>query len=180
MPASSEAQVKAAREFLEKSLSILKERPGATAALAVSATARMAGTFLFRSFNFPANNIQPGTAVLSDLANEKGPKLINVAAATLMQLGIPVNSFRTKKEDMEPLAPFLETQRLLEPSYLAIKKRQGLDWSEAAVSAAFATAHLIKRGERFLNAEKGFAIAVYGFIEGSKTAPDPFTLAERE
>ena len=39
---------------------------------AITAGARLSGSFIFRSFNFSLKDIKPGTVVLSEQANEKG------------------------------------------------------------------------------------------------------------
>jgi hypothetical protein len=42
----------------------------------IASVARMAGSLMYRSFNFD-QTIEPGTGVLSDQANIHGPKLMN-------------------------------------------------------------------------------------------------------
>jgi hypothetical protein len=68
---------------------------------------------------------------------------------------------------------FLDTQKKLEPLYAPIKTHRGLSAHEAAQAAAVATALLIRHCAKILDANVAFGIAVYGFIEGSKTAPEP-------
>ena len=49
---------------------------------------------------------------------------------------------------------------------------------DAALGAAIATGILVHDCREVLSVDKGSAIAVYGFVEGTKTAP--FTLASSE
>ena len=73
----------------------------------------------------------------------------------------------------EPVLEFLETQKKLEPLYAPVKASHGLLANEAAQAAAVATALLIRHCAKGLDPNIAFGIAVYGFIEGSKTAPEP-------
>jgi hypothetical protein len=71
----------------------------------------------------------------------------------------------------QPLLGFLETQRQLEPGYTVIRDRYGLSLKEAAESAAAASAFLIQKTSQVLDPNIAFELAVYGFIEGTKTVP---------
>jgi hypothetical protein len=46
-----------------------------------------------------------------------------------------------------------------------------MTFQDAAVGAAIATGILVHDCREVLSADKGSAIAVYGFVEGTKTAP---------
>ena len=76
----------------------------------------------------------------------------------------------------EPRQSFLETQRLLEPTYRAITGDNGLSDYEGARASAVAVGMLIPRCIKVLEADEAFRIAAYGFVEGAKTAPDPVQL----
>lgn len=52
-------------------------------ATAISTSARLSGSFLFRSFGFNTSNLNPGSLLLSEQANEKGMQLINIVGAYL-------------------------------------------------------------------------------------------------
>ncbi len=54
-----------------------------------------------------------------------------------------------------------------------IRNANGLTEAQAAESAAIAAAMIIKRCEKIVDPEIAFNIAVYGFVEGSKTMPAP-------
>ena len=59
---------------------------------AISSTARLAGSFLFRSFGFKINDAKPGTVMLSEEANMKGPQLVNITHAVLNNFGIQIDN----------------------------------------------------------------------------------------
>lgn len=168
------AQVEAAREFANATLDALRGESGVHPETAISATARMAGSFLFRSFGLALGDAQPGQAVLSDEANRQGPALLAVLGTVLTHLGVVL--------DREQLATavgpgnrsqleFLASQRLLEPAYAAIRERHGLALPAAAEAAAVAAALLVQHSAEALDPHAGFGVAAYGFIEGTKTVP---------
>ena len=172
-------QIDAAQAFANATIGALQTDKGVHAETAIAATARMAGTFLFRSFGFPLKDVQPGQAVLSEQANEQGPQLIQVLGAVLEHIGVQLDHEKlgaTAPDQNQPQLAFLETQRTLEPGYLDIRSRFSLSPHEAAIAAAVATALLIQQSASVLPPEVAFGLAVYGFVEGSKTVPDPVTL----
>jgi hypothetical protein len=175
----SKQQIHAAQEFVHTTADALSTNQGVHAETAVAGLARMAGTFLFRSFGFPLSEIQPGQVVLSEVANEKGPVLIDILGSALTQIGVALDEGKLGDESSaksQPNQSFLETQRLLEPRFIAIQKRYGLAQQEAAEACAVATALLIQDCSQVLDPNDAFNLAIYGFIEGAKTAPDPVVL----
>jgi hypothetical protein len=178
MGSLSQQQIDAAQEFAGTTIEILKTERGVHAETAIAGTARMAGTFLFRSFNFPLENVKPGQPVLSEAANEQGPELIQILGGVLEHIGVKLDKSQfgqAPNPEHQPLLNFLETQKQLEPKYAGTAKRLGLSLQEAAQSAAVACALLIQQSAEILDPNVAFGIAVYGFIEGSKTAPEPVT-----
>jgi hypothetical protein len=175
MASLSPQQIEAAQDFAVTTIAALKTAKGVHAETAVAAAARMAGTFLFRSFNFPAEGVEAGQAVLSDQANEQGPRLVQIAGGVLTELGVVLDDKPVQKgpkDKKRPARDFLETQRKLEPRFAEIAQRLGLSLREAADSAAVATALVIREMAKVLDPNVAFGIAVYGFVEGAKTAPD--------
>lgn len=173
--ADESEQQQAALGFLDGTVEFLKDDRGSVhVETAIAATARMAGTFLFRSFGFDLQDAQPGQPVLSEIANEKGPELVNILGGILDMNGIKIDDSALGELsglEHEPHLSFLETQPKLEAIYEVIRNRHGLDYVEAAWAAAAATAGLIIQSEKILEPALGFNLAVYGFIEGSKTVP---------
>ena len=164
----------AAREFASLAIERLADDHGVHAETVIAGTARMAGTFLFRSFGFELLDAKPGQAVLSELANEKGPRLVDVLAMALADAGIHTDYTKVtdaSREGHEPLLGFLETQGLLEPTFAEVRRRLGLSLAQAADAGALATAILIQQTVDVLDPSLAFDIAVYSFIEGAKTVP---------
>ena len=101
------------------------------------ALARMAGTFLLRSFGLPIDGIEAGQVVLSEQANEQGPALVGILAGVLESRGVELDRGRLANEPGEehkPLLGFLETLRRLGPAFARIRERLGLSHREAAES----------------------------------------------
>ena len=164
----------AAREFVDIVVDQLADERGIHAETAVVAVARMAGTFLFRSFGFQLPDSKPGQTVLSEQANEKGPRLVNIAATVLSDAGVKLDSNAVTDDLMkghEPLLDFLNTQQRLEPKFNQVREKIGLSLTEAADAGALATAMLIQQTSQVLDSNVAFQLAVYSFIEGSKTIP---------
>src|SRR5262249_42377751 len=180
MTTLSKQQMDAAQKFANIAISALRLSQVVHAETVVAATARMAGTYLFRSFGFKVTGLKPGQAVLSDAANEQGPLLIQIAGAVLSRIGIKLDNSQsggTTNSDNKPMLEFLETQKKLEPLYAPVKARLGLSGEEAAQAAAVATALLIRHCANVLDPNIAFGIAAYGFVEGSKTAPEPVDIS---
>lgn len=148
----------------------------------IASVARMAGSLMYRSFNFD-RAITPGAAVLSDQANIHGPKLMNVMLATLQQLGDKIGQDNLNGEYASAKfsqLTFKESHDRLAPFFLKYCEVTPMAFQDAALGAAIATGILIHDCREVLSADKGGAIAVYGFIEGTKTAPFPLTSAENQ
>lgn len=169
-------QIEAAGQFADATIAALRDAKGVHAETAVAAAARMAGTFLLRSFGLPIDGIEAGQVVLSEQANEQGPALVGILAGVLESRGVELDRGRLANEPGEehkPLLGFLETLRRLGPAFARIRERLGLSHREAAESAAAATALLIRQTAQALDPNVAFHIAAYGFVEGAKTAPGP-------
>jgi len=174
-------QQDAAQQFVSLVIEVFKNERGVHAETAIAGVARMAGTFLFRSFAFPLSSVQSGQAVLSDVANEQGPKLIQALGSVLAHIGVTLDRSKlgaNKDPQHQPQLDFLVTQKQLEPRFSQVMQALGLSYVQAAESAAIATAILIKQCVPVLDPNIAFGIAAYGFVEGSKTAPDPVVLAD--
>jgi hypothetical protein len=174
--AITQPQIDAAQAFGNAVIAALRTERGVHAETAVAAAARMAGTFLFRSFGFDASTLRPGQAVLSEAANAAGPGLIRVLSGALAEIGIELDEQKLGAGQLDankPSLDFLATQTRLEPPFAAIRAQHGLSLTEAADAAAIATAFLIHQSARVLDPNAAFGVAVYGFIEGTKTAPGP-------
>lgn len=169
-------QLDSAQEFATASIATLRSARGVHPGTVVAGTARMAGTYLFRSFQLHLPGAQPGQPVLSVEANAQGPSLIETAARLLVRIGIQIDPSRASDavpESDQPTLNFLESQRLLEQAYAPIRARFNLSDEQAANAVAAATSLLIRHCAKALDPNIAFTIAAYGFVEGTKTAPDP-------
>ena len=175
MSALSSKQVEAAQEFVRITLDTLETERGVHAETAVAGIARMAGTFLFRSFDFPLKDLKPGQPVLSEQANEMGPELVTLLSGVLEDSGITpdMGKLNVPHPENEPMLTFLETQAQLEPMFEKTRERLGLSFEEAAHAAAAGTALLIQQCAEVLDPDVAVEIAIFGFVEGSKTVPAP-------
>lgn len=174
MTSLNQVQLQAAGEFGTTAMQAFDQGGTFPAETVIGATARMAGSFLFRSLGLPLTGAQSGSVVLSEEANQQGPRLIQILAAVLQNIGVKLDSSKLSAAQGAAKAPkesFLETQSVLEERFVAIREKHGLSDGEAADSVAVATAMLIKSCSHSLDPHVGFGLAVYGFIEGSKTAP---------
>ena len=174
MASLTPAQLEAAAEFGTAALQAFDQGGSFPPETAVGAAARMAGSFLLRSSGVALAQFKPGAPVPSEQADQEAPRLIQVLSAVLQRVGVTLDSAKLSAAQAAvkgPEEPFLQAQQTLEPRFAAIQDQFDLTDGEAADSAAAATAVLIKNCAGFLDPHVGFALAVYGLIEGSRTAP---------
>ena len=141
---------------------------------AISSTARLAGSFLFRSFGFKIDNAKPGTVMLSEEANTKGPQLINITHAVLQNFNIQIdNNKMSNGNAKQAKSNFIDLISKVQVPALEIMKKNDLSFEQMAQSAAIATAFIIQQSNN-ITPEEGFGTAIYHYIEGSKTYPPEF------
>ena len=177
-PASIDAQLKASKLIASCIINDLATERGPHAETCVTAAAWLGGTFLFRTFGLPTANIAVGAPVFSDIANERGPVLVEVMKSGLAGLGLEIDE-RTAgsgpTEQHAPLFSITETQQKLDAKLSTITATHGLFGEEAARSCALAAALLISQTRTVLDPKIAFGLAVYGFVQGTKTNPIPST-----
>ena len=169
----------AGREYANVTIRTFQIPGGVHPPTLVAACARMAGTYLFRSFRLRLPEVQPGQAVLSAEADQNFPMLLQTTAGILGNLGIKVANAPPPPTDnaaTKPMHEFLHTQRLLEPLFVPIQAHHGFTQRQAAQAAAIATAILIHHFAKHLDPNVAFGIAALGLVEGTKTSPDPVQL----
>jgi hypothetical protein len=170
----TKAQDAAAGRIVKAIVAGLKNDKGTHAETAIAAAARMAGTFLFRSLGLAITAAPPGAPVLSEAANEHGPLLVQTFGVGLVGEGIDPTKIKPDlhiPEQNQPLLTVTQTQEKLEPALRAIAAKHRLDDLQAAHACALAAAKLVRMTAAVLEPRTGFAVAAYGFIEGSKTMP---------
>ncbi len=143
---------------------------------AISSTARLAGSFLFRSFGFKIDDAKPGTVMLSEEANIKGPQLVSITQAVLQKFGIQIYpSKMSNGNQKQATSNFVDLIGKLQVPAFEIMKSNDLSYDQMAQCAAIATAFIIQQSNN-ITPEQGFGTAVYHYIEGSKTYPPDFDL----
>ena len=116
-------QIKVAQDFANATIEALNTEQGIHAETAVAGAARMAGTFLFRSFGFPLQDIQPGQVVLSDQANAQGPVLLEILGSVLSQIGIVLDEEELSDDTGS------ETKSIESSTFVHLcESTNGLDW----------------------------------------------------
>lgn len=148
---------------------------------AIVAAARMAGTMLFRSFNFDTSKMPPGAVVLSEEANEKGPELVNIVITMLHEYGLHPDKdklWNAGERGEPPRMTLLETQALLDAELAKVRQEHHLNLEEGAHACALTTAWLIRECAPQIGLEVGLKIAGGGFIEGAKTVPRSEAMGE--
>jgi len=173
----SKEQNKAAGELVDLVASKLGKGRAVHSETAIACIARLAGSLLFRSFDFNVQGQQPGTVILSNEANEEGPQLISIMLTMLQHFGVSLNQemigSESSKSGGTPQLSLLESLALLQEDAMRIAQNNGLGMKEMAWAGAMATAFVVKECANNIGSETGFNIAVYSFIEGCKTMP-PF------
>jgi hypothetical protein len=110
----TEEQNRAAGDFVD----LIAGQLGAGRAIhpetAIAASARISGSLLLRSFGFDLESQEPGTVLLSNEANEKGPNLVNLLGALLAKNKVELNSTKLGGASVHRGAePKLSTQQSL-------------------------------------------------------------------
>lgn len=165
-----------AADLLNRALrKLLTGEQGIHAETVIAAAARLAGTLLLRDLVPSVDQMEPGTAVLSDAADQQGPQLLELVFATLRQLGHADLDASTLGGHEETTAlsrlSLAQTQSLFSPWCEKIAEVTDLSRREMAAAAAVTTAMLIHDCREVLNIHAGCAIAVYGIVEAIKTVP---------
>ena len=143
---------------------------------AISSTARLAGSYLFRSFGFEINDAKPGTAMLFEEANTKGPQLVNMTQAVLQNFGIQIdNNKMSNRNKKQAESNFIKVIDKIQKPALEIMNNNNnkLSYEKMAQSSAIATAFIIQQSNN-ISPEEGFGTAIYHYIEGTKTHPPEF------
>jgi hypothetical protein len=165
--------ISAADFFNTTSRKLLVTENGLHAETLIVSVSRMAGSLMYRSFDLD-KSISAGTTVLSEQANIYGPQLMNTLFATLTELGHPIGEAELDKTFLSSKLSqlsFKESIEKLSPFYLKYCEVASISLQDGAFGAAISAGLLVHDCRDVLSVEKGAALAVYGFVEGTKTAP---------
>lgn len=151
---------------------------GVHAGTVLSTAAWLAGTSLYRSFGYPQEH-EPGMVILSEIANQEFPKLLNLFQFYIFQSGLPLQADQfilQIPDEHKPLKTILEIQEAHQDEYNAIMKRHGLDYLDGAragmiVCSMVFSYHCLQRKD--IDPRLGAGIISMGIVAGSKTAPFP-------
>jgi hypothetical protein len=167
-------QFKASSEFTQMIMSRLATDRGIHAETAVSAAARMAGTYVLRSCGLPLSSLTPGTPIFSDLIDEQGQKVLATIDQMLAGMNVVLDGQKLVYDIPEEHAPHLElpdVQSVLDAPFRNIAEKYNLSEAETAHAAAMSAAVLIQKASVILDPHISYIIATYGMVEGSKTVP---------
>jgi hypothetical protein len=171
----SKEQNEAVNDIVELiALKLGNERRGLNIVDAISTCARLAGSLLFRSFDLKIKDTKPGSVMLSQDANTKGPELVNITYAVLQNFGITIDNNKMNGNSGEDTKiNFLDAINLVQNEALTIMNKYRLTYEQLAHSTAIATAFIIQQSPN-MPAENGLGKAIYHYIEGSKTYPPDY------
>ena len=173
-PASAQKISECGKELAIATVPAFTSAAGVHIPTMIAATARMAGTYLFRSLSLSVGAAAPGDAVLSREATEASPLLLRTCAGILNALGTTIASQPNAPlggEKNQPRKTFLETQAILDPLYAPAKIKFALSDRQMAQAAAVATGITIHHFAKYLDPTRAFGIAALAFAEGSQTMP---------
>jgi hypothetical protein len=144
----------------------------------ISILAILAGSFLFRSFEFKLNNVKPGSTINihSEVEQSKEKELIVITQSSLELVGFEtdVNTLISDNQSIEQKTNFIDTISKVQEPALLIMKKHNLTYEQMAQSSAIATSFFIQQREK--NAiEEGLKTAIYYYFVGSRTYPPNFT-----
>lgn len=180
-PDLQKKRYEAAMEFvaaLQERTPLVRGKPHAGTVLAV--TSRLAGSSLFRSLNYKAKEIQPGTVILSDEVNEAWPQLMKQFAFYCKQNGVDVMSKPMVTEFPEQNKPLMSVEQVLmeyQDQYHEIMKKHGLDYLQGAWAGMIVSSIVFEyqcKKAKDIDPFVAAGIVAMGIVEGAKTAPPAF------
>ncbi len=178
-PEMQKKRYDAAMEFvkeLQEKLPLVGGQPHAGTVLSI--TARIAGTYLYRSMNYK-NDVTPGVVVLSEEVNQAWPQLMNLFAFYCKQNGFDVMSkpviTEFPKKD-KPLMTVEQVQTEYQDPYNEIMKKYELDYLNSARAGMVVCSIVFQyhcKTVKDIDPHVAAGIVAMGIVEGAKTAPPP-------
>jgi len=143
----------------------------------ISILAMLAGSFLFRSFEFKLDNLNPGSVINihSELEQSKEKELIVITQSSLELIDVEtdLNTLILNNQYIEQKTNFIDIISKVQEPALQIMKKYNLTYDQMAQSAAIATSYYIQQREKN-TIEEGFKSAIYYYFVGSRTCPPDF------
>src|SRR5436189_5213035 len=139
MTSDNPKQIEAAKEFNQAIIAGLANEKGVHAETAISAAARMAGTFLLLSTGLPLTNFEAGRSILCDLVDEQGQEVLGLIDQALASMNVPFDPSRVDYDVPEahsPMLDLMQTQALLDEPLRAIAGKYELADEESATALA--------------------------------------------
>ena len=171
----SDETIKASREVYHLLFSKLNSQTGIHVGTFVSAAVRLAGTCLFRSFNFKPIDAKPGACVLSEEADVEVPQLVNLLVSILKSYKVEIKSNPDLKTPAErlPKLDIVQMQTIFQEEFFGIMKDHHLNLDDSAVAGVVTAAGIIHQTRKNVALPISTGVAMMGFIEGLKTLPVP-------
>jgi hypothetical protein len=143
----------------------------------ISILAMLAGSFLFRSFEFKLDNLNPGSRINihSEFEQSKEKELIVITQSSLKLVSVDTDltTLLLNNQYIDQITNFIDIISKVQEPALKIMKKYNLTYEQLAQSAAIATSYYIVQREKS-TIEEGFKTAFYYYYVGSRTCPPDF------
>jgi hypothetical protein len=143
----------------------------------ISILAMLAGSFLFRSFEFKLDSLNPGAVinVHSEWEQSKEKELIVITQSSLKLIDFEtdLSTLILNNQYIGQKTNFIDIISKVQEPALQIMKKYNLTYGQMAQSTAIATSYYIQQGKKN-TIEEGFKTAIYYYFVGSRTCPPDF------
>lgn len=143
----------------------------------ISILAMLAGSFLFRSFEFKLDSLNPGSRINihSEFQQSKEKELIVITQTSLKLVSVETDltTLVLNNQYINQITNFIDIISKVQEPALQIMKKYNLTYEQLAQSAAIATSYYILQRENS-TIEEGFKTAFYYYYVGSRTCPPDF------
>lgn len=143
----------------------------------ISILAMLAGSFLFRSFEFKLDSLNPGSRINihSEFQQSKEKELIVITQSSLKLYSAETDltTLVLNNQYIDQITNFIDIISKVQEPALQIMKKYNLTYEQLAQSAAIATSYYILQRENS-TIEEGFKTAFYYYYVGSRTCPPGF------
>jgi hypothetical protein len=174
----TKSHIDAMSELLEIVEPWIEKRPDdRNSAEPISILAMLAGSFLFRSFEFKLDNLNPGSRINihSEFEQSKEKELIVITQSSLKLVSVDTDltTLLLNNQYIDQITNFIDIISKVQEPALQIMKKYNLTYEQLAQSAAIATSYYIQQREKG-TIEEGFKTAFYYYYVGSRTCPPDF------